>query len=286
MTHFIEKQGLLPHAGLSLAYSAVSPPSPKGIALIVHGLSEHKGRYRFLQESLASSGLAAYAYDQRGFGESSGERTDIMQYTDLVSDLHFVLSTIQREYPGLKTVLIGHSLGGVVCATFCIDSPLTVDSLVLSAPAYDPIGLSLFLRLLCRLLYFIAPAKQIRYPNNAARLSHDITVERDFKKDPLIQSRGTPRFYVEFMRMNALLRRNAHRINMPTLILQGGGDRTVNPEGARALFRKIEHPQKKLLWYPTYYHEVFNEIGKEKVIASMLDWLETTLHLKLDDKAV
>jgi alpha-beta hydrolase superfamily lysophospholipase len=277
LSRIVCKGGTILRDGITLSFSAVLPDPIQLVLVIVHGLSEHRGRYQRLQLDLAKEGFASYAYDQRGFGESEGSRTHMENYTDLLLDLKRVLEFVREAHPDRKAVIVGHSFGGAVSATFCIDYPNAADGLVLSAPAYDVPALPFRLRFFGTLLNHLLPSRLVRYPSNPDWLSHDPTVGVAFRNDPLVQRAGTPRFYVEFGKMNDHLHQQAGKILLPTLILQGSQDRVVFPSGARALFERIGSAEKKLLWYDGFYHEVFNEIGREQVIADLVGWLKETM---------
>ncbi len=171
-------------------------------------------------------------------------------------------------------MLIGHSLGGAIAATFCIDYPDAVDALVLSSPAFDVPPLPLPLEALAKLLKLLMPTALIRYPDIREKRSRDPSVDLAVRSDPLIVKKATPRFYIEFRKMNQHFRKNVEQIILPTLILQGGADEIVRPEGAQDLYDRLTHPQKKLITYKGYYHEVFNEIGREKVVSDLVAWLD------------
>ncbi|HLG21576.1 MAG TPA: lysophospholipase [Candidatus Manganitrophaceae bacterium] len=257
-----------------LSYHAVLPNPLKALLIVVHGLSEHKGRYRRLQRDLASEGYGTYAYDQRGFGLSGGARTYVRAHTDFLFDLKKVFEFVRGRHPGLKVALMGHSFGGAVAASFCAEYPSEADGLALSAPAYKVPSLPLRLELLGYLLNHLMPARAIRYQSEPKYLSRDPEIGAAFRSDPLVQQAGTPRFYIEFRKMNRRLRREAEKIAVPTLILQGTEDRIVIPQGAQALYNRLTTPHKRLIWYEGFYHEVFNEIGRERVIADLISWLK------------
>lgn len=277
MSGFKEEDGFVQREGAALSYHAVAPETPRAVLAVVHGLSEHKGRYLRFQRDLAESGYATVAYDQRGFGLSEGARTDVKRYVDFLSDLREMISFARRRHPALKVVVLGHSFGGAVAGVFCVEHPAAADGLVLSAPAYEVPSLPLRLELIGHLLGRLIPARSVRYPHQWENLSHDPAVAVAFRNDPLVQSAATPRFYAEFRKMNRRFREGADRIVIPTLILQGGEDRIVIPRGARALFDRLGSEKKKLIWYDGFYHEVFNEIGRERVVADLVAWLKETI---------
>ena len=278
----IVQGGIIHRDRIALAYTAVVSDTPQLVLIVVHGLSEHKGRYLRLQHDLAGAapladgGYAVYAYDQRGFGKSGGPRTHVNRYTDYLLDLRAVIAFVRGLHPEAKIVIMGHSLGGLVAATFCATYPNGVHGLVLSAPAYEVPPLPVPLRLLAFLLQFLMPNLPAKYPNDPEQLSHDPEVVAAFRNDPLVQSAATPRFYAEFLKMNRYLHKNADRICLPTLLLQGGKDQIVIPQGAKALLHKIQSAQKEIFWYDGFLHEPFNEMGRERVISDLIGWLKAT----------
>ena len=261
-------------ADVTLSYNRVVPENPRAVLIIVHGLSEHGGRYLKLQKEFGAEGFASWAYDQRGFGKSTGDRTYVADYHDFLNDLKHVIAMAKQAYPALPVIIIGHSLGGLVAATFCAKHPTEANGLILSAPAYDVVPLPGMLRLLAMGLNRLCPKRLIRYPSTGKNLSHDPEIVHAFRTDPLVQSAGTPRFYHEFFKMNRYLHDHANQITVPTLILQGTDDTTVFPEGAQRLYDAIASEKKRLTFYDGFYHEPFNEIGRERVLTDMFDWIK------------
>jgi alpha-beta hydrolase superfamily lysophospholipase len=238
---------------VSLSSQAVLPEHPMAILVIVHGISEHKGRYLRLQNDLAAAGFGSYAFDQRGFGHSGGKRGHVDRYKDYLHDIKAVISSVRKSHPSDKVFLVGHSLGGLISATFCVDFPHEADGLVLSAPAFDVAGLPWVLEKLVWLLNRIMPALPMHYPSLDGHKSHDPEVDIAFNKDQLIQTKATPRFYVEFIKMNNNLRKTLGKIKIPTLNLQGKADPIVRPEGAQTIFDHLQVTQKRLVWYEGFF---------------------------------
>jgi len=63
-------------------------------------------------------------------------------------------------------------------------------------------------------------------------------------------------------------------ITVPFLVMHGTDDILTNPEGSKLLYEKAQSADKTLKIYEGYYHELFNEEGKEVVIKDTLDWLK------------
>ncbi|HIE65991.1 MAG: lysophospholipase [Nitrospira sp.] len=271
------ERGSIQSGDIPLAFQSVLPEDPKALLIIVHGISEHKGRYLCLQNDLASAGFGSYAYDQRGFGHSGGKRGHVDRYSDYLHDIKAVITFVRLSHPSAKVFLIGHSLGGLISATFCVDFPHEADGLVLSAPAFDVLVLPWALEKLVRLLNCLLPTLPMHYPSLDGKKSHDPEVDIAFNKDQFVQTKATPRFYVEFRKMNDYLRSSVGKIIIPTLILQGRADRIVRPEGAQTIFDHLKIIEKRLVWYEGFFHEIFNEVGRERVISDLVTWLKGTI---------
>ena len=48
--------------------------TPRAVIVIVHGFNSHSGYYQWVAEQFVNNGLAVYALDLRGRGQSDGER--------------------------------------------------------------------------------------------------------------------------------------------------------------------------------------------------------------------
>jgi pimeloyl-ACP methyl ester carboxylesterase len=62
-------------------------------------------------------GLAAYAVDLRGRGNSDGERFYVDNFEDYVSGVEAVMAIGKSRETGLPVFLLGHSAGGVILST-------------------------------------------------------------------------------------------------------------------------------------------------------------------------
>jgi acylglycerol lipase len=62
---------------------------------------------------------------------------------------------------------------------------------------------------------------------------------------------------------------------VPTLVLQGGADHVVDPTGALELNVIAPHGMTRLLSYRDAYHELFNDLDRERVIKDVGNWLDT-----------
>ncbi len=81
------------------------------IAILAHGSSASSIAMHALARALAESGIATYALDIRGHGQS-GARGDIAYFGQLDDDLADFVAFVRRSDPDARLLLIGHSSGG------------------------------------------------------------------------------------------------------------------------------------------------------------------------------
>lgn len=264
--------------GCTLALHDWPLPSParRATAVLVHGLGEHAGRYDHVARQLNAWGLAVRAYDQRGHGQSGGERGALPQDERLLDDLALVLQDTRRQMPaGQPLVLLGHSMGGLVAAAFVArgQGP-AVDALVLSSPALAAF-LSPVQRLLLATLPRLLPDLRVGNGLDARQLSHDAAVVAAYQADPLCHDRISARLARFIGGAGAQVVAGAGRWRLPTLLMWGEDDRIVDPAGSRAFAAAAPPGVVTARGFAGLYHEIFNEAPAlaAPVYALLHDWL-------------
>ena len=104
--------------GVGLYSKTEIPAGAKAIAVIVHGLAEHQGRYDYVAEQLNAAGIGTYRWDHRGHGRSEGERTYYSDFNELLDDTNVIVDLAIAENPNLPVFLIGHSMGGFTVSLY------------------------------------------------------------------------------------------------------------------------------------------------------------------------
>lgn len=248
---------------------------PWAVALIVHGLGEHGGRYATVAGALTADGIEVHAYDHRGFGGSAGPRAYVDRWSRLHDDLEQRLIAVRAERPGLPLILYGHSLGGMIAGGYVLsDRPRTLpDLLVLSAPAFDA-DVPAWQRLAAGTLTNLVP--RMRLSNGPLRdgLSHDPAIREAYMHDPLCQTRSTVRFgheaFAEQKRVRAAIAA-IERMPVPTYVFHGSADpivplRASEPIGTKGNVTRHVHDGLR--------HETHHELEHASVLAEVVEWLE------------
>jgi alpha-beta hydrolase superfamily lysophospholipase len=56
--------------------------------------------------------------------------------------------------------------------------------------------------------------------------------------------------------------------------MQSGDDKLVAPRGAQEFFDRLTVADKTLQYWPGFYHEMFNEVERDRPIDFALQWIE------------
>lgn len=268
---------LVGQGGLDLFYQHWRPPTSLGVKAVlalVHGFGEHSGRYLNVVEWFVPKGYAVHAFDLRGCGRSPGQRGYLSSFADYRSDVQAFLSFVQQTEPERPVFLVGHSQGGLLVLNYVLHRPPELAGIVTSGPLLSQLPISPLLVAAAKLLSRVWPRFTLESGLDATALSRDTAVVEAYVNDPLVCSKGTTRLAAEVMATIDWTHAHAADLSLPCLIVHGGADRLSLPEASQVFFENVAFDDKERYVYDGYYHEVFNDLGKERVLADVEDWLE------------
>ncbi len=245
----------------------------RGRVLLVHGYGEHQGRYSHVVAALTADGYECSLFDLRGHGASGGPRGHVSDFEAYRDDLGRVTAWAWQERD-LPTVVVAHSLGGLIALSALIHRQLGCDALVLSSPFLAPaFGLSSIAELGLKLGGRILPRLTFPAGVEADGLSRDPAVVEAYLEDPRIVRKITLAWGLAVLRAQQEVFERATEVVVPTLFLLGGADPIADPARGQEIFDRLGSPKKDLRIYDDYRHEVFNEVGRERVLADLVAWL-------------
>ncbi|MGQ9425079.1 alpha/beta hydrolase [Gilvimarinus sp. F26214L] len=267
------------HKGMAVFRRAWLPDcEPMAAVLVVHGLAEHSGRYQHLAEHLVEQGCAVYSYDHMGHGRSEGPRCHADSFNDFLENLNTMVQWARLQHKGKPLFLFGHSMGGLIAASYLLAHQREVTATILSSPALMPVQQPGTATRLKAAFFKLVNPKAPFSPLDPNGVSRDPGVVEDYKKDPLVHH-GAMSVGLALALGGAMgrVRRNAGRITLPVLVVQGGKDVLVNPAGAEAFVNRVGSANKQLVYYPQAYHEVLNEPEAAEFLELLDGWLRRLL---------
>ena len=248
--------------------------NPKAAILLVHGIGEHSGRYEHVGDALSDAGFDTLSFDQRGFGETGGRRafiTEFAEYTDDVADL-----LVERRKLGVPVVLMGHSLGGLVAATYLVGDDPKPDLAVLSAPALEA-EIPRWQRIAVPVLSRVTPQLHVKSDFDGSVLSRDKAVQEAYDNDPLRVDGTTASLGRQIMLAMKSTSAQIEKITLPTYVLHGGDD-TLVPTAASEPIGALPNVTRKV--WSGLLHECFNEPEGPDVVAGITTWLDAQVALE------
>jgi lysophospholipase len=245
------------------------------VLVIVHGASEHGGRYEHVARALVDCGWNVVSADLRGHGRSGGPRTHVTHFHRYIADLEFILNDL--NLPAERTALLGHSMGGLISIRFAQRFPQRAASLILTSPL---LGLGVNVKIprtvlaLGKLMSIIAPRWRFRsrVKTEDTTRSPDVLARR--AEDPLIHPSLTAGWFFEMQRARQSAWTDAHKLTLPLLALQAGQDRVVDPDVVGPWVQTTGSLDKTFHHLPDHLHEVLNEPDWKATVACIAEWLE------------
>ena len=244
---------------------------PRTAMVLVHGIGEHSGRYDHVGRYLAEQGHDVVGFDNRGHGQSSGRRGHIDHFGQFLDDVEAVLD--DRRSLGVPVVLLGHSLGGLISATYGVSGRPQPDLLVLSAPALA-VQAPRWQRLAAPVLSKVAPKLFVKADLDAGLLSSDEEVQRAYRDDPLRVKGATAKLGQEIFTTMVATTAQLDRLTIPTYVLHGADDELVPPAASAPLEGRANVTYRR---WPGLRHECLNEPARHEVLAEIEQWLSTQL---------
>jgi len=263
--------------GLKILVRSWIPESlPRAAIVVCHGVNSHGGQYLSVGEQFAAAGLAAFALDLRGRGRSDGERFYVEDVAEYVSDVANTIALAKSRHPGLPVYLLGHSAGGVVSATYVLDNQAQLAGFICESFAFQ-VPAPGFALAAIKGISHIAPRLPVLTLKNED-FSRDPKWVDALNNDPLIAHEVQPAITVAaLVRADERLHDEFPSITLPVLIMHGTDDKATVCRGSQFFYDTVGSKDKTLKLYDGHFHDLLNDVGKEKVMADVMDWLNARL---------
>jgi alpha-beta hydrolase superfamily lysophospholipase len=284
----------------------------RAVLHIVHGMSEHSGRYEKTATSLVADGVAVWSADMRGHGKTAdvsindpgkgglmGHCSDHSAIPLVISDIDIINHTIIKTYPETPLFLFGHSWGSFLTQMYIETyTGMPLGGCILSGTR-GPDGLKVAISK--SVMAFIAALRGIREPS---KLSYALSIgpfnlpfkPNRTKFDWLSRDSKEVDAYIAdalsgnlpsagFFRDLAILLNTIHkkelmeriRQDLPVYVFCGNadpvGDMGKSPTALINAYRALGVKDLEFTLYPGARHELLNEINREEAIENLRNWI-------------
>lgn len=256
--------------------------NPRALVCLVHGYGEHGGRYTHVAEAFNNDGYAMTSFDLRGHGRSDGPRGFTPSYPHLMADIDRFITLSWAKFPDLPTFLYGHSMGGNLSLNYLLRTKPNLTGAIITSPwlalTTPPNPAQVSVSQLIGRFYHQFAFTQPPYEGDV--LSRDPVFDDAFQPDPLTHGVMSNALFDGVTRAAAWVQDHAQELHLPTLLMHGTGDKLTSCD-ATAQFAQ-NAPAAKLTFraWPDFYHELHNDLGKEEVLAVMVEWVGKQLEIK------
>jgi alpha-beta hydrolase superfamily lysophospholipase len=254
-------------------YPAKGPP--RAVVLALHGYTDSRDGWLMLSQILNANGIAVYAPDQSSFG-ATANRGHWPGTAVLVDEAREMAIQLRAQYPHIKLVLMGESMGGAIGLLLgASPNPPPVDDYVLSAPAVwggdtNPLAYRIALHAAAA----IAPGKRLTGRSAHVLASDNIAALIAYGEDPLTIHAPRIDNIAGLVQLMGQAQAACARFNKPALILYGGHDQIIPPNAMRACWHAIPPGAPVILaFYPPDYHLIERDLERATPDADIVNYI-------------
>jgi alpha-beta hydrolase superfamily lysophospholipase len=280
--------------------------APRALVVIAHGMGEHGGRYARLAEKLTERGYLVLAPDHRGHGRTAKTRADLGHFGDsgtfqaIAQDVRQIAQGARREYPLLKLLLLGHSMGSYAAQTLVVAHPQEFDAIALSGTTLGGGPVPLAGRQVAKLerlrtgkrgrssvlreLTFGQFNRSFEGRTPFDWLTRDTREVDAYIADPLCGAPTSNQSWIDVMKaLSEMGKLDWSRLSpgFPIYLFWGSRDPVTDfgkgPRRLAAAMQTSGLTQVSEHEYPDARHETLNETNRDEVASDLLAWIERVL---------
>lgn len=274
---------------------------PKAVFHVVHGMTEHIGRYAGFLREMAAAGYVCVAYDNLGHGATANDDSELGYIAKkdgwkfMVDDVNAVGAAMKQEYSGIPYYLMGHSMGSFIVRVAAANYPDLPDKLVVMGTG-GPNPASKAALCLINIIKFFRGDKHIspmienlafgEYNKgfgdgtNGDWLSKNPEVRKTYQVDKFCNYHFTVSAMHDLVKLNDVANSAAWfqtiDKNLPILLVSGADDPVGDHgKGVTEVYDKLKQSGANvtLKLYEDNRHEILNDTAREETIADIKAFL-------------
>jgi alpha-beta hydrolase superfamily lysophospholipase len=253
-------------------------PNSDIIVICVPGLGGHAGSYNNAREYFMKKNIFSVEIDMRGFGHWQSKKGDIKNIGLQINDLDQVVDYYRLNYPDKKIILMGESLGTSLSVWYGYLHPEKIDRLVLTSMVTkhngtDDVGSRSVFNLIIGFIF--CPSRPVLLGADQNKYSNDpVFMKWATQSDTFRTDRISPRFLLQSKRVINNSHKYLCRIEKPILLLQGGKDILSDQDEISRILKSCNSEFIKYEFLPDCYHNIINDLNREKVFNAILNWIK------------
>lgn len=250
---------------------------PKGWMVITHGQGEHSECYHRLIEGVQELGYNVLAWDLRGHGRSSGARGYARDFQDYIQDFCWIYNKLAPSVTESDSpIWVSHSLGALIqlagllkvvggpTQKQILSNPYL--GLSMPIPFYKEIGAVILKNYL--------PKVTLGNEIENTALSRDPLVLKEYTQDILRHHKISAAVHLGAQVTQTEILARAAQFTGPLLMQISSNDPVVSSSRNKGFFEAAHNEPKKLEIYQDHKHELYNDIGREKVFHDIVKWVQ------------
>jgi alpha-beta hydrolase superfamily lysophospholipase len=289
-----EETGFLPDQNPTLFFRFFVKKSPvakkTGRALfIVHGIGEQSDRFTHFPHYLHTCVDAIGLIDLPGHGRSTGLRGHIENFDvysqSVIRGFEYFSKKTQPSLGPLEFHWLGCSMGGLISARTMVHFPiLPLTSVTLAEPQFGiAIKIPWIKEFFGSLLEPVIGKIPLKNEIDVHLLSHDESVQKTYRENPLNHPFASPRLYVNMKKEMAAMAKLTSEFPFNLFLIVPLADQIVDWKATYHFFDEVKMKTgmiKTMTSFPDFNHEAFNEIEKDRVFLALENWILKISKLK------
>jgi len=206
------------------------PEGASAAFLLVHGFCAAPDEMKTLGQFLKSLGIASFAVQLAGHGTSPKElkKTRWIDWYNSVNEGFMLV----KSWNPTHLFVAGFSMGGAL-STLLVSEKSCIDGLVLIAPALKIDGV---LTKFVPILKYFMKDREV----DVIKVQEPYEIKRTkYAQEPVSA-------YHELFRLQKRARKSLVNVTIPTIIIQGTNDKTINPVNGKLAYDRISSDEKEI----------------------------------------
>lgn len=247
---------------------------PKAVIIGLHGMNDYSKSFAMPARHWQLRGIATYAYDQRGFGNTP-QRGVWPGLDRMIEDFKTAVALVRRRHPGVPVYASGTSMGGgVVLAAMARPDAPKLDGIILEAPAvWSRATMPIYYTATLWVAAHTVPQFKFSGREVTRIASDNREVLRDLGRDPhVIKGARVDAIYGVVDLMDAAYAA-APQISVPVLLLYGEKDQIIPRAPIEAVAKRLPDALKRVALYEHGWHLLYRDLQAETVYRDVAAWI-------------